>query len=70
MYIRINAVELAKKRRLIVSGNKSLLFPLMNIFIDKSDLVNIIQSFSGELMSTVFLYKLYIQWECYMPHSV
>lgn len=43
IYIKIYAyaVELAKKE--IGAGNKSLLFPLLNTFIDKSDLMNIIQ---------------------------
>lgn len=48
-----------QKRRLIGTGNKSLLFPLVNIFINKSDLTNILQSFSGELKTIMFLYKPY-----------
>lgn len=50
-----------QKRRLIGAGDKSLLFPLVDILIDKSDLMNITQSFSRELKSIMFLYKLYIQ---------
>jgi len=36
------AVELAKKKKKAGDGNKSLLFLLLNIFVDKSDLMNII----------------------------
>jgi len=39
----VYAVELAKKKKKKAGdGNKSLLFLLLNIFVDKSDLMNII----------------------------
>lgn len=36
-------MQLNWQKKEIGAGNKSLLFPLLNTFIDKSDLMNIIQ---------------------------
>lgn len=56
IHIYVHAVELAKKE--IGARNKSLLFPLLNIFIDKPDLMNIIQRiFWGQLKSITSLHN-------------